>query len=83
MQATTINDHISSDPPTPPPAAYIALGDRDNVTPELRWAKEENQIKQVLCSTLPDTAFNRIKNAWDTLKGVYEERSKALIADVM
>ena len=48
-----------------------------------------NQIKQVLCSTLPDTAFNRIKNAacikdaWDTLKRVYEERSKALVADVM
>jgi len=34
----------------------------DNLTPEVRWVKEESLIKQVLCSTLPDTAFNRIKS---------------------
>ena len=86
MQANSINDHLSSGTP---PADYIALGDRDNLTPELCWAKEENQIKQVLCTTLPDTAFNwikgstTIKDAWDTLKRVYEEHSKALMADLM
>src|SRR6266403_307524 len=86
MQANSINDHISSDSA---PAAYIAHGTIDNLTPENRWTKEENQIKQVLCSTLPDTAFNRIKgaanikDAWIILKRVYEDRSKALVADVM
>jgi gag-polypeptide of LTR copia-type len=86
MQASTINDHIITDTPS---AAYLALGDRDNLTPELWWAKEENHIKQVLCSTLPDTAFNQIKSVtsikdvWATLKRVYEERSKALVVDIM
>jgi hypothetical protein len=86
MQANDINDHISSDTI---PAAYTALGEIDNLAPEARWTKQENQIKQVLCSTLPDTAFNRIKNsttikdAWDTLKRVYEDRSKALVADII
>jgi hypothetical protein len=41
--------------------------------------KEENQIKQVLCSTLLDAAFNWIKNAWDTLKRVYAMKSANVI----
>ena len=86
MQASTINNHITTDTPL---AAYLALGDCDNLTPKLRWVKEENHIKQVLCSTLPNTTFNQIKSTasikdtWATLKRVYEEHSKALIADVM
>ena len=86
MQANSIDEHITADTPSP---EYTALGMIDNLTPEARWTKEENQIKQVLCTTLPDMAFNRIKNAssikdaWETLKRVYEERSKALLADVI
>ena len=86
MQSHSINDHLQFGTP---PQEYIDLGDRDNLTPGARWTKEESIIKQVLCSTLPDTAFNWIKNAatvkdaWDVLKRVYEERSKALVADVI
>jgi len=53
------------------------------------WAKEENVIKLILGSMLPDTAFNRIKmtanvhNAWEILKWVFEEWSKALVTDVI
>src|ERR1700730_9777267 len=45
--------------------------------------------RQVLGTTLPDTAFNRIKatanvhDAWKVLKRVYEERSKACVADTI
>ena len=44
-------------------AAYIARGTVVNLTLEVCWAKEESPIKQILCSTLPDTSFNRIKSA--------------------
>ncbi len=86
MKAHTIDDHISADTP---PQAYTDRGTMDSLTPEVHWDKEENVIKQILCTTLPDTAFNRIKNAiaikdaWDILKRVYEDRSKALVADVI
>src|SRR6266850_7550543 len=51
--------------------------------------KEENAIRLALGSTLPDTAFNRIKamanvhDAWEILKQVFEEWSKALVADII
>jgi hypothetical protein len=86
LQASSINDHIQADSP---PAAYIQLGDQDNLTYEARWKKEENLIKSVLGSTLPDIAFTKVKGAanikaaWDNLKAMYEDRSKALVADVI
>jgi len=46
-------------------------------------------IRLTLGSTLPDTAFNRIKatanvhNAWEILKRVFKEWSKALVVDVI
>jgi transposase InsO family protein len=86
MQANSFDDHASSDTP---PATYASLGDIGGVDPQARWAKEETAIRQVLGSTLPDTAFNRIKttanvhDAWQVLKRVYEERSKALVADTI
>jgi hypothetical protein len=86
LQAHSISDHVVS---ATAPTAYIALGQRDGLDPDARWAKEEGQIKQVLCLTLLDTAFNKIKaattvhDAWTILKRIYEERSKALVADVI
>jgi hypothetical protein len=86
MQDHSIDDHITSDTP---PTAYAALGTVNNLTPAARWAKEENAIKKLLSETLPDTAFakvktsNSIKAAWEVLKRLYEEWSKALIADVV
>jgi len=66
-----------------------AIGDISGLTPDARWAKEENTIKLVLGSTLPDMASNRIKttvnicDTWEILKWVYEERSKALVMDII
>jgi hypothetical protein len=86
MQGSSIDEHIAADTPS---AAYTALGTLDGLASEARWTKEESTIKQVLCSTLPDSAFTRIKGAasvkaaWDILKRVYEERSKALVADIV
>ena len=86
LQSNSIQDHIAAESP---PAAYTALGTINALAPDARWRKEEIAIKQVLVSTLPDTAFNRIKgqanvkDAWDILKRVYEQRSTAMVADTI
>jgi len=86
MQTNTFTDHVAADTPT---MAYTAIGDVGGLTPDACWAKEENAIKLVLGSMLPDTAFNRIKttanvcDAWEILKWVYEEQSKALVVDII
>jgi len=86
MQANTFDDHAEASSPS---AEYTTLGTIGGVTLGARWAKEENVIKLILGSTLPDSAFNRIKttanvhDAWEILKRVFEERSKALVVDVI
>jgi hypothetical protein len=86
MQTNSFNAHVSDTSPT---QAYTTLGTIGGLTPDACWEKEENAIKQVLGSMLPDTAFNRIKasanihNAWEILRCVYEERSKALVVDLI
>src|SRR6267142_598588 len=86
MQTNTFTVHAAADAPT---TAYTAIGNVSGLTPDARWAKEENTIKLVLGSTLPDTAFNRIKttanvrDAWEILRWVYEEQSKALVVDII
>jgi len=86
LQSNSIQGHIVAETP---PTEYTALGTINGLEHPARWRKEEITIKQVLVSTLPDTAFNRIKgqakvkNAWDILKRVYEECSKAMVADTI
>jgi hypothetical protein len=80
MQTNSFNTHASD---TSPAQVYTTLEPIGGLTLDVCWEKEENAIKQVLGSTLPDTAFNRIKasanihDAWKILRHVYEERSKA------
>src|SRR5487761_696584 len=86
MQTNTFDEHKQHSSPS---TTYTAAGNLNGLTPEAHWTKEKSMIKQVLGSTLPDTAFNKIKatasvkDAWDTLKRIYEDRSKALVADLI
>src|SRR6267142_376507 len=86
MQTNTFDSHAGADSP---PADYLALSTVGGVTTVVQWAKEENAIRLILGSTLPNTAFNRIKmmanvhNAWEILKWVFEEWSKVLVTDVI
>jgi hypothetical protein len=86
MQTNSFNAHVQDTSPT---QAYTTLGTIGGLTPDACWEKEENAIKQVLRSMLPDTAFNRIKasanvhDTWEILRHVYEEQSKALVADLI
>jgi len=71
MQANTFDDHAKASSPS---AEYTALSTIGGITLGARWAKEENEIKLILGSTLPDSTFNRIKttanvhDAWEILK---------------
>src|SRR6267142_6990971 len=86
MQANSFDDHAKVSSPS---AEYTTLGTIGGITSAACWAKEENMIKLILGSTLLDTVFNRIKmtanmhNTWEILKRVFEEWSKALVADVI
>jgi len=86
MQTNTFDSHAGADSP---PADYLALSTVGGVTTVVQWAKEENAIRLILGSMLPNTMFNRIKmmanvhDAWEILKWVFEEWSKALVVDVI
>ena len=86
LQGSTISEHLQQDTPS---AEYTALGTQNNLTPPARWKKEEGDIMAVFAQTLPDAAFNKVKGSanikatWDGLKKLYEDCSKALVADVI
>src|SRR6266850_1926582 len=86
MQANSFDDHAKVSLPS---AEYTTLSTVGGVTSAACWAKEENAIKLILGSMLPNTMFNRIKltanvhNAWEILKRVFEERSKVLVTDII
>jgi len=86
MQTNNFDDHTGADSPL---ADYLAAGTIGSVTAQVQWTKEENTIRLTLSSMLLDTAFNRIKamanvhDAWEILKQVFEEWSKALVADII
>src|SRR6266850_32221 len=86
MQTNNFDNHAGEDSPL---ADYLATGTIGSVTTQAQWMKEENTIRLALGSTLLDTTFNRIKatanvhNAWEILKWVFEEWSKALVTDVI
>ena len=86
LQSESVDNHIKQ---LSPPQAYKDLGKINDLEPEACWMKEEHTIKQILSSTLPNTAFLKIKSsadvmsAWAILKKLYEERSKAHISDLV
>jgi len=86
MQTNNFDNHAGEDSPL---ADYLAAGTIGSVTTQAQWMKEENTIRLTLGSTLLDTTFNRIKatanvhDAWEILKWVFEEWSKALVTDII
>jgi len=86
LESQTIDDHIDHDSP---PTAYQNQGKVGGVEYTNCWKKEETAIKQVIGPSIPCTAFSRIKGqknikgVWDILKQIYEEKTRALAADLM
>ena len=70
------------------PVNYILAGNINGQTPQDRWDAEEAAAKQLIASSIPDHVFNRIKSkttameVWDTLKSLYQTRSKMIVVDL-
>ena len=86
LESQNIEQHIDHDIA---PSSYTAVGDVGGLKPEERWKKEETNIKQIIGPSLLRSPFSRIKGqktvhgVWAILKQVYEEKTRALAADLM
>ena len=86
LESQNIEQHIEHDTM---PSAYTTPGNVGGQEAKQLWKKEEMNIKQVIGPSLPRSAFSRIKNqktvhgVWAALKQVYEEKTRALAADLM
>jgi hypothetical protein len=86
MKQNQIKDHITTNAP---PATYISKGMVGGITPQERWECEEHTIRMALGNSMPDEAFNQIKDtelvkdAWDILKSVYKDCTATLVLDCM
>ena len=60
--------------------AYIAMGDINNMTPQMRWQHDEAVAMQLIATSILNSAFTNIKGktntkeVWDALKGLYKGR---------
>jgi transposase InsO family protein len=64
------------------PKEYVNAGAIGGLEPPTRWKRGEATTKHLIASTIPDSVFNQIKGGtrtkevWETLKRIYEERTR-------
>jgi hypothetical protein len=69
------HEHLTEDSVTP---LYTAIGDVNNVTPEMRWNADDKATMHLIASSIPNSVFSSIKGSttakgtWDALKLLYE-----------
>jgi len=86
LESQNIDAHIADDTML---TSYTTDGKIGGLEPPERWKKEETVIRQVIGPSVPPTAFARIKGqktvkgAWETLKRIYEEKTRGLATDLM
>ena len=70
------------------PAAYTAAGNINGLTPQERWDSEEDFIKELISTSVPDHIFRRIKtktnvhDVWTEITSVHQTRSKMITIDL-
>ena len=86
LESHSIEEHIQHDTL---PTSYTTLGKIGGLEPLERWRKEEFAIRQVIGPSIPSSAFTRVKSnksvksVWEALKQIYEEKTRALVADLI
>jgi gag-polypeptide of LTR copia-type len=69
-------DHLTNTSPT---KRYIDGGTISGATPDERWEDDEAALMNLIASSIPDSAFNKIKDksnakeAWEALKELHEK----------
>ena len=77
--------HLTS---TTIPQAYIAKGDVNGLTPDERWAREEEEAMDMIGLSVPDDVFMAIKDntttmdTWNAVKDLFQNRSPLIGADL-
>ena len=78
-------EHLMPDSVT---RAYLDRGDVNNVRPSMHWEDDDETVKHLIISSVPDEIFNRIKGGanartlWASLKDICEGRSRSLLIDL-
>jgi gag-polypeptide of LTR copia-type len=68
--------------------AYINRGDVNGIAPAMRWEDDDEAVKALIMSSIPDELFNWIKSGvnaqawWDSLKNICEDRSRSMSIDL-
>jgi hypothetical protein len=68
--------------------AYTNRGDINGIAPVMRWEDDNEAVKALIMSSIPDELFNRIKSRvnaqawWDSLKNICEDRSCSMSIDL-
>ncbi len=67
---------------------YKDTSDIANVKPAQRWKNDDGAVRQLIVTSVPDSIFNHIKEGtdaktiWDTLKKIFEGRTRSLLIDL-
>jgi LTR polyprotein gag-polypeptide-like protein len=80
-----LGDHLMSIIATAP---YKSASTINRLTPKEHWTTDKNVASQLIGATIPDSVFHKIKMAnhmkdlWDTLKALFEGKSRTLLIDL-
>jgi len=78
-------EHLTSDTVT---QGYQDRGDVNGLKPPMRWEDDDEAVKSILMSSIPEEFFNRIKGGanakawWDELKLTCEGKSRSLMINL-
>jgi len=67
---------------------YVAIGDINNITPQMRWEADEAIAMQVIVASVPNSVFTNIKghntakDVWDALKALYKGRMTMVLVNL-
>jgi LTR polyprotein gag-polypeptide-like protein/Pol polyprotein len=80
-----LSDHLTSIAATAP---YKSTSTVNGLTPEECWTADKNAASQLIGAMIPNSVFHKIKMAnhvkdlWDTLKALFEGKSRTLLIDL-
>src|SRR6266850_5993536 len=85
LQSRGLLDHLNHITIT---TQYVAIGDINNITPQMRWEADEAIAMQVIAASVPNSVFTNIKghntakDVWDALKALYEGHTTMVLVNL-
>jgi len=85
LQSRGLLDHLNHTTITP---RYVAIGNINNITPQMQWEADEAIAMQVIVASVPNSVFTNIKghntakDVWDTLKALYKGHTTMVLVNL-